>query len=96
VFDLLKVRGRQLCVVRVPHFWFSSALLEQELPRAQLVQALFGFNIGVEVGQLAIVACIWPLLQWLRRRDFGTVVVDATSFAGAAAGTFALVVRVFG
>jgi hypothetical protein len=75
---------------------FSGVLLEQELPRAQLIQALFGFNVGVELGQLAIVACIWPLLQWLRRRDFGTAVVDATSFAGVAAGTFALVVRVFG
>jgi hypothetical protein len=75
---------------------FSGVLLEQELPRAQLVQALFGFNVGVEIGQLAVVACIWPLLQWLRRRDCGTVAVDATSFAGAAVGTFALVVRVFG
>ena len=75
---------------------FSGVLLEQELPRGQLVQALFGFNIGVELGQLAIVALIWPLLQWLRRRDFGTAVVDSTSFAGAAIGTFALVVRVFG
>jgi hypothetical protein len=75
---------------------FSGVLLEQELPRGQLVQALFGFNVGVELGQLAIVACIWPLLQWLRRRDFGTAVVDGTSFAGVALGTFALVVRVFG
>ena len=75
---------------------FSGVLLEQELPSAQLVQALFGFNVGVELGQLAIVAGIWPLLQWLRRRDFGTAVVDVTSFAGAAVGTFALVVRVFG
>jgi hypothetical protein len=75
---------------------FAGVLLEQELPRGQLVQALFGFNVGVELGQLAIVACIWPLLQWLRRRDFGTAVVDGTSFAGVALGTFALVVRVFG
>jgi hypothetical protein len=75
---------------------FSGVLLEQELPRGQLLQALFGFNIGVELGQLAIVAFIWPLLQWLRRRDLGTAVVDSTSFAGVAVGTFALVVRVFG
>jgi len=75
---------------------FSGVLLEQELPRGQLVQALFGFNIGVELGQLAIVAGIWPLIQWLRRRDFGLALVDSTSFIGAAAGTFALVVRVFG
>jgi hypothetical protein len=71
-------------------------LLEQELPRAQLVQALFGFNVGVEVGQLAVVACVWPILQWLRRRDLGTAVIDSTSLAGVAVGTFALVVRVFG
>jgi hypothetical protein len=75
---------------------FSSVLLEQELPRAQMVQALFGFNVGVELGQLAIVACIWPLLQWARSRDLGTVVVDTTSFVGATVGTFALVVRLFG
>ena len=75
---------------------FSGVLLEQELPRAQLVQALFGFNVGVELGQLAIVACIWPLLQWLRRRDFGMAIVDSTSFVGAILGTFALLVRVFG
>lgn len=73
---------------------FSGVLLEQELPRAQLVQALFGFNVGVELGQLAIVACIWPVLQWLRRNHLGSTIVDGTSFAGAAVGTFALVVRV--
>jgi hypothetical protein len=75
---------------------FSSVLLEQELPRVHLLQALFGFNVGVELGQLAVVACIWPLLQWLRRRDLSGPVVDVTSLAGAAIGTFALVVRVFG
>lgn len=75
---------------------FSAVLLEQELPRTQLVQALFGFNIGVELGQLAVVACIWPVIQWLRRRDLGPAVVETTSFAGVAVGTFALIVRVFG
>ena len=74
---------------------FSGVLLEQELPRAKLVAALFSFNLGVELGQLAIVAAIWPLLRWLRRRDYGPSVVDATSVAGAALGTFALVVRAF-
>jgi hypothetical protein len=75
---------------------FSGVLLEQELPRADLVQALFGFNVGVEVGQLAIVALIWPALRLLRRRGLEPVVIDATSFAGAAIGTFALVIRAFG
>jgi hypothetical protein len=75
---------------------FSGVLLEQELPRAQLVEALFGFNIGVELGQLAIVAMVWPLVRWLRGRDLGVAVVDATSFAGVVVGVFALIVRVFG
>jgi hypothetical protein len=75
---------------------FSSVLLEQELPRSNLLQALFGFNVGVEVGQLAVVACIWPILQWIRRRDLGGPVVDLTALVGATVGTFALVVRVFG
>lgn len=75
---------------------FSSVLLEQELPRDQMTRALFGFNAGVEIGQLVVVACIWPILRWLRSRGLGTAVVDATSFAGATVGTFALLVRVFG
>ncbi len=75
---------------------FSGVLLEQELPRGQLVQALFGFNVGVELGQLAVVALIWPVLGWFRRRELGPHVVDTTATVGAALGTFALLVRVFG
>lgn len=75
---------------------FSGALLEQELPRAQLVQALLGFNLGVELGQLAIVGCLWPILLWLRSRELGPMLVDATAFAGAVLGTFSLIVRAFG
>lgn len=75
---------------------FSGVLLEQELPRAELVRALFGFNVGVELGQLAVVALIWPALRWLRSRNLEAAVVDTTSFAGAAIGTFALIARVFG
>ena len=75
---------------------FSGALLEQELPRGQLVQALFGFNVGVELGQLAVVALLWPLLQWLRRRELGSAVVDTTAVAGAVVATLTLVLRVFG
>jgi hypothetical protein len=75
---------------------FSGVLLEQELEGRQLIRALFGFNVGVELGQLAVVALLWPALQWLRRRGLGTAVVDVTSFAGAAVGVFALLVRAFG
>lgn len=75
---------------------FSGVLLEQELARGQLLRALFGFNVGVELGQLAIVALIWPVLHWLRVRRLEDRVVDATSLVGAAVGTFALILRAFG
>jgi hypothetical protein len=32
------------------------------------VPALFGFNLGVELGQLAVVALVWPVLQALESR----------------------------
>ena len=75
---------------------FSGVLLEQELPRADLLGALFGFNLGVELGQLAIVMLVWPLLRWVRARQRGPSLVDAAALAGAGLGVFALVVRAFG
>ena len=92
-----RLRWAVACLFGFVHgLGFSGVLLEQELPRGQLLQALFGFNVGVELGQLAIVALVWPLLHWLRNRERGDKLIDATSFAGAALGTFALVVRAFG
>jgi hypothetical protein len=46
---------------------FASALTELDLSRTALVQALIGFNIGVELGQLAFVAVVMPPLVWLAR-----------------------------
>jgi len=47
-------------------FGFAGALRALELPRALLAPSLLTFNLGVELGQLAIVALAWPLLRWLR------------------------------
>ena len=47
-------------------FGFAGALRALELPRALLVPSLLTFNLGVELGQLVIVALAWPLLRWLR------------------------------
>ena len=48
-------------------FGFAAILGELELPRERLVAALFGFNLGVELGQLVIVLALWPLLRALAR-----------------------------
>jgi hypothetical protein len=56
-------------------FGFARALAALHLPRAQLVTALFGFNIGVEIGQEIIVLIaaplLWLLFKWPAFRRFG-------------------------
>ena len=47
-------------------FGFASVLTELGLPKEALVLSLLGFNLGVEVGQLAIVALFLPLAYLLR------------------------------
>jgi hypothetical protein len=47
-------------------FGFASALRDLNLPRSALVAGLVSFNLGVEVGQVAIVTIAFPLLAWLR------------------------------
>ena len=50
-------------------FGFAGMLSEIGLPPGRVAAALFGFNLGVELGQLAIVAISWPLLRILLRRE---------------------------
>jgi hypothetical protein len=42
-------------------FGFASVLLDLGLPKASLLLSLVGFNVGVELGQIAIVALFLPL-----------------------------------
>jgi len=47
-------------------FGFASVLADLGLPQEALLLALIGFNVGVELGQLAIVLAFVPLAFWLR------------------------------
>jgi hypothetical protein len=63
-------RGRWLVAFGfglVHGFGFASVLGELGLPRDTLLLALVGFNLGVETGQLAIVALFLPLAYAARR-----------------------------
>lgn len=51
-------------------FGFASALADLGLPRDALALALVGFNLGVEAGQIAIVAVFLPVAYVLRRTRF--------------------------
>jgi hypothetical protein len=80
-------------------FGFASVLLEIGLPETRLLAALFGFNVGVEIGQLAIVAGVWSCVLGLRRvsrrADFrlGT---DALAAGLCGLGIYWFVERAFG
>jgi hypothetical protein len=47
-------------------FGFSATLLDLGLPRHALVLTLFGFNVGVEIGQLVVVAMFLPVAFLVR------------------------------
>jgi hypothetical protein len=52
-------------------FGFAGMLAQMELPRSRLAPALLGFNMGVELGQLAVVMVLWPSLRGLGRLGGG-------------------------
>jgi hypothetical protein len=47
-------------------FGFASVLSEMGLPSGARVLSLFAFNLGIEVGQLAVVAMVMPLIYACR------------------------------
>ncbi len=76
-------------------FGFAGALREIALPRAEVPLALFAFNLGIEIAQLAALAAMLLLLSLLRRIPrFDVTGVRALSVATAAAGSFWFVLRV--
>jgi hypothetical protein len=78
-------------------FGFGGELREAGLPQPGLGAALLGFNLGIEVGQLAVVAALWFALRTLAARRFAlhAAVVDAASAAVLALGVFWFVSRTF-
>lgn len=60
------------------------------------VKALFGFNLGVELGQAAVVATLLPLVRWVQRRPTWHLrTVRLLSLLILAAGGYWLVERAF-
>jgi len=75
-------------------FGFAGLMGELQLPSAQLIPGLLGFNLGVELGQLFVIALVWPLLLWLRRHPRATVWgTQSVSAAVAGLGVFWFVTR---
>ena len=77
-------------------FGFAYGLKAQlDLAAGAQAQALLLFNLGVEAGQLGVVALCWPLLRALDPRPWGPRARQLLSALALAAGLFWLVQRLF-
>ena len=75
---------------------FAGALSQLDLPAAALLVGLLGFNLGVELGQLTVIAAGLLLTIWLRDPDrYRKSVVIPGSLAIAAMGAYWMIERVF-
>lgn len=78
---------------------FAGAFIDNELPPELLAPLLLGFNIGVEIGQLALIALVLAMFFLLRRRYsprtlYGLNDVFAAGLCGL--GIFLLIHRTYG
>lgn len=74
---------------------FASALSEVGLPRNAIALSLLGFNLGVEVGQLSIVVCVYLALRFLAPKPENRRRVEWLSVGAlAACSTFWLLQRI--
>jgi hypothetical protein len=75
-------------------FGFANVLAELNLPPADFAWALLQFNVGIEIGQLTIVAVAVALLFFLRqRRRYPRWVISGGSCAAIAFGVLWFVER---
>lgn len=60
-------------------FGFANVLTEMGLPTKGLVASLLSFNVGVEIGQLTIVAVAFPVILWVAKTRWQRLVVYGLS-----------------
>ena len=84
------------CFGLVHGLGFANVLGEMNLVRSELVPTLLAFNVGVELGQLAFAAALYPLARWLSDRPYRRTAVVATSGIIFLVGMGWFVQRAFG
>jgi len=72
---------------------FASALQEMHLPQANVAASLVGFNVGVEIGQVAVVLLAFLALDVLRNRTWAPSFRQWVSIATALVGVVWFVQR---
>jgi hydrogenase/urease accessory protein HupE len=67
-------------------FGFAAVLRDMELARAGLALSLFSFNLGVEIGQVAIVSLMYPVLVLMSHTEHRVLITRVASSVIAAVG----------
>ena len=74
---------------------FASSLSDIPFPKRDFVLALLGFNLGVDAGQLFVIAVAFLLVGWFRQEPwFRARIAIPASIAIAAIGTFWAIQRI--
>ncbi len=73
-----------------------TVLLKAMLGMGNIWAPLFGFNLGIEIGQVAVIILVYPVFLYLRKIEKQKLVVPAVSIMIAAAGIFLVVLRLSG
>ncbi len=76
-------------------FGFANVLREMGLPTQGLVSSLLAFNVGVELGQIAIVALLFPITLWLTKQRFRRQAIVVTSLMILGLGSCWFIERAF-
>ncbi len=75
---------------------FAGALRNLELPATSLLTSLLGFNVGVEAGQLTVIALAFLATVWLRDENrYRTFVILPGSILIALVGAYWMIQRIF-
>jgi hypothetical protein len=91
-----RIAAVAFCFGLIHGFGFAEVLAPLALPAGELAVALLGFNLGVELGQLAIIATAFIVLALIRHwRGYGRWVLGAGSTALALTASCWIIERVF-
>ena len=76
---------------------FAHSFGQIEIPTADFLPALFGFNMGIEAGQLAVIGIAYTLVAvWWKRENYGRMIARPASFLIALSGLCWAGVRIIG
>jgi len=82
------------CFGLIHGFGFATALHQLDLSTGDLISALFGYNLGVELGQITIVLATAPLILYVQRHRRFHPIVRGLAAAICVAGIAWFVQRV--